>query len=66
MVVTEIILLMRPPKSLQLGQSSTGMYTYNLIRGRKPVSCSMDEDAVLERKKWLDANCVAIWVDQKC
>ena len=58
--------LMGPPEPVQLGQSSTGMYAYNVFLGRKPVICSMDEDAMWERKKWLDANCLVIWVDEKC
>ena len=32
----------------------------------EPVICSMDEDAVWDNKKWLDANCVVIWVGEKC
>ncbi|CAJ1458955.1 unnamed protein product [Effrenium voratum] len=58
--------LMGPPEPVQLGQSSTGMYAYNVFLGRKPVICSMDEDATWETKKWLDANCEIVWVGDKC
>ena len=58
--------LMGPPEPVQLGQSSTGMYAYNVFLGRKPVVCSMDEDATWETKKWLDANCEIVWVGDKC
>ena len=44
--------LMGPPEAVQLGQSGTGMYVYDVFLGRKPVICSMDEDAVWEEKKW--------------
>ena len=36
------------------------------VLGRKPVICSMDEDATWETKKWLDANCEIVWVGDKC
>ena len=55
--------LMGPPEPVQLGQSNTGMYAYDVFLGRKPVICSMDEDAIWVSKKWLDANCRVIWVD---
>lgn len=58
--------LMGPPEPVQLGQSSTGVYTYRVFLGRKPVICSMDEDAVWQSKRWLEANCVVIWVADKC
>ena len=58
--------LMGPPEAVQLGQSGTGMYVYDVFLGRKPVICSMDEDAVWEVKKWLEANCEVVWVGAKC
>ena len=59
-------ILMGPPEAVQLGQSATGMYTYEVFLGRKPVICSMDEDATWQPKKWLEANCRVLWVDDKC
>ena len=35
--------LMGPPEPVTLGQSSTGMYTYEVFLGRKAVICSMDD-----------------------
>ena len=58
--------LMGPPEAVQLGQSQTGMYTYSVFLGRKPVVCSMDEDATWTSKRWLDANCKVLWVSDKC
>lgn len=58
--------LMGPPEAVQLGQSGTGVYVYDVFLGRKPVICSMDEDAVWEVKKWLEANCEVVWVGAKC
>jgi len=42
------------------------MYVYDVFLGRKPVICSMDEDAVWEVKKWPEANCEVVWVGAKC
>ena len=44
-------ILMGPLEAVQLGQSATGMYTYEVFLGRKPVICSMDEDATWQPKK---------------
>lgn len=57
---------MGPPEPVQLGQSNTGMYAYDVFLGRKPVICSMGEDATWCSKRWLEANCRVIWVDAKC
>ena len=56
---------MGPPEAVQLGQSGTGMYVYDVFLGRKVVICSMDEDAVWEEKKWLEANCEVVWTAYK-
>ena len=35
---------MGPPEAVQLGQSWTGMYVYDVFLGRKPVICSIKSD----------------------
>ena len=56
---------MSPSESVTLGQSSTGMLTYEVFLGRKAVIiCSMDEDATWKRKKWLETNCRILWVGE--
>ena len=39
-------ILMGQPNPVSLGQSATGMYEYKVLRARKPVIVTMDEDAV--------------------